>query len=365
MIAISRIIISKEEENAVLEVLRSGNLVQGKKVEEFEKNFAKYIGTKYAIAVANGSIALHLAMLALNLKEGDTVITTPFSFIASTNAIFYVKAKPVFVDITNDYNIDASKIEEKITPKTRAILLVHLFGNPCDMDTIFKIARKYKLVVIEDAAQANGAEYKGKRIGSFGMVGCFSFYATKNMTTGGEGGMLTTNDDTMYKYLKMVRSHGSTIKYYHEFLGYNFRMTEMQAALGRLQLKKLDAMNRKRIANAVFYNKKLQNIPGIVIPRMSTSKKHVFHHYTLRITKEVPLTRDTFLKFLEKKGVGCSVHYPLPIHKQEEIIKMGYKHRLPVAEQISHEVISIPVHPYLTVRELTYITSTILRAAKQ
>ena len=219
MISISKVSFSKKEVHAALMVLRSGHVTQGKEVGEFEREFAKYIGSKYAVAVFNGTAALHLALLALKIGPGDEVITTPYSFIASTNAILYVGATPVFVDIIDDYNIDADKIEGKITPRTKAILPVHLFGNPCEMDKILAIAEKYDLKVVEDACQAHGAEFKGKKVGTFGNIACFSLYATKNMITI-EGGMITTNDRGLYEYLIMARSHGARKKYHHEFLGY-------------------------------------------------------------------------------------------------------------------------------------------------
>lgn len=357
MIPISKIIISQDEERAVLEVLRSGNLVQGEKVLEFEKEFAEYIGAKFPVAVSNGTTALHLALLSLGLGTGDEVITTPFSFIASTNAILYVGAKPVFVDIKEDFNIDASKIEEKITKNTKAILPVHLFGNPCDMDIIMDTARKFSLKVIEDAAQAHGAEFNGKKVGSFGDYGCFSFYATKNMTTG-EGGMIVTEDKDLYEKLKMLRSHGSSKRYYHDFLGFNFRMTDIQAAIGIEQLKKLDEFNSKRIENALYLNGKLKNIKGIVFPKIDKNKKHVFHQYTIIVTSDFPLNREDLRTSLKERGIECAVYYPLPIHKQESMNALGDLN-LPVCEKLSQQVISLPIGPSLKAEDLDYIVEVL------
>lgn len=358
MIPISKIIFSKEEEKAVLKVLRSGQWAQGIEVERFEQEFAKYLNVKYAIAVSNGTVALYLALISLGLKRGLEVITTPFSFMASTSAILHAGLKPVFIDIGHDFNVDVEKIEEKITPKTRAILPVHLFGNPCEMDAILSLAGKYKLSVIEDACQAHGAECHGKKAGTFGRLGCFSFYATKNITTG-EGGMIVTNDKNLYEFLKKARNHGSKKRYFHDFLGFNFRMTEMQAALGRIKLKKLDNLNKKRLKNALFLNSLLKDIPGLTLPEIPTDKKHVFHQYTVVINKEFPLTREELVTILEKKGIGYGIFYPLPIHKQVAIKKMIKNVKLPVSEDLSKRVVSLPIHPYLNKKELNYIAYVI------
>src|SRR3990167_7979757 len=241
-IQISEPNIGNQELKAAAKVLKSGNLAQGKLVEKFEKAFAAFIGTKYAIATSNGTTALHLALLALGIKKRDEVITTSFSFVASTNAILFAGAKPIFVDIKDDFNLDPKLIEEKINKKTKAILPVHLYGYPAEMRMVMEIARKHKLLVIEDAAQAHGAMIGSKMVGSFGHCNCFSFYPTKNMTTL-EGGMVTTNDEILAKKIKLLRNHGSEVRYHHQLLGYNFRLTELQAALGIAQLKRLPRFN--------------------------------------------------------------------------------------------------------------------------
>lgn len=361
-IPISKVSFSRKEEDAVLMALRSGNLAQGKKVEEFEFLFAEYIGTKYAVATSSGTVALHLALLSLGIGKNDEVITTPFSFIASTNAILYVGAKPVFVDIKDDFNIDVSKIEEQITSKTKAILPVHLFGNPCDMDKIMELARNYNLKIIEDACQAHGAEDRNRKVGSFGNMGCFSFYATKNMTTG-EGGMITTNNEKLYEKLRMLRSHGSKIRYYHDFLGYNFRMTEIQAAIGCEQLKKLENFNNKRVDNAAYLTSLLKNIEGIVLPAINKDKRHVFHQYTIVLTGSLPVGRDKLAKLLEEGGIGYGIFYPIPIHKQKEILDMGMCYNLPKAESLSRSVLSLPIHPSVTRNNLEYIAKTLIKIA--
>lgn len=356
MIPISKPILGKEEEKAVLEVLRSGSLAQGVQVEEFEKKFAKYIGVKYAVATSSGTTALHLALLANEIKKGDEVITSPFTFIASSNAILYCGAKPVFVDIGEDFNINPDLIENKINKKTKAILVVHLYGYPAQMDKIMKIAEKYNLAVIEDACQAHGASIRGKKVGSFG-TGCFSFYPTKNMTCG-EGGMITTNNYKIAEKAKLLRNQGMRIRYYSDILGYNFRMTEIAAAIGIEQLKKLEVFNKQRIANARYLNKNIKT-KGIILPRAKRGFRHVYHQYTIRITAECPKSRQEVIKILEKNGISSAIYYPLPIYKQKPYFNLGYKEHLPVTEKCSKEVLSLPIHPSLTQKDLQKIIFTL------
>ena len=259
MIPIAQPLMGEEEKRAVIAVLESGMLAQGPKVEEFEKAFAALWGVRHAVATSSGTTALHVALLAHGVGPGDEVITSPFTFISSANSILFVGARPVFVDIDeSSFNIDPSLIEARITPRTRALLPVHLFGNPCDMEAIMAIAARHGLIVIEDAAQAHGASIQGRKVGSFG-TGCFSFYPTKNMTTA-EGGMVTTDDDQVAEKARLLRSHGMRKRYYHDFLGYNFRMTDLQAALGLAQLAKLEVFNEKRIANARYLTEHLRDV---------------------------------------------------------------------------------------------------------
>lgn len=359
-IPIAKPIIGREEEKAVLEVLRSGMLAQGAWVEEFEKEFAKYIGVKYAVQSTSGTTALHLALLSLGIEKGDEVITTPFTFVATSNAILYTGAKPVFVDIDEDtFNLNPDLIEKKITKKTKAILVVHLYGLPADMIKIEKIARKYKIPVIEDAAQAHGAKLNGKKVGSIGTLGCFSFYATKNMTTG-EGGMVTTNNFQLAQKTKALRNHGMMqLNYKYDFLGYNYCPTNIAAAIGLCQLEKLDKFNSKRIRNATCFNKNLTAVKGIKTPITPKGYTHVFHQYTLRVTKEYKMSRDSLLKFLWDKGIDARVYYPIPLHKQKLYKDMGYSDFLPVAEKVASQVISIPVHPGVTQEDIKRITKLI------
>lgn len=342
MIPIALPLIGKEEKAAVLQVLDSGMLAQGKKVQEFEQAFAAFIGVKHAIATSNGTMALHAALLAHNIGTGDEVITTPFSFIATANVICMAGATPVFVDIEEQsFNINPDLIEKAITSRTKAILPVHLYGRPAAMDKIQQISQKYHLVIIEDACQAHGAMFQGKKVGSFG-TGCFSFYPTKNMTTG-EGGMITTNDDNVAAKARRLITHGSEKKYYHDYLGYNYRLTDIAAAIGLEQLKKLSQFNTKRKTNALFFQEKLQTM-SIILPQIVEG--HVFHQYTIRVKN-----REKISAWLAEKGIGSSIFYPLPIHKQKAYAAYNQK-SFPVSETMAQEVLSLPVHPGLSPQDL-------------
>lgn len=348
MIPIAKPQLGLEEKKAVLNVLDSGMLAQGKKVAEFERSFAEFVGVKHAVATSNGTTALHIALLANGISAGDEVITTPFTFIASANCVRYVGAKPVFVDIGKDFNIDVNKIEEKISDKTKAILPIHLYGNPCNMKRIMEIADKYNLIVIEDACQAHGACFDGKRVGSFG-TGCFSFYPTKNMTTA-EGGMVTTDDDLVAERLRLLRAHGMKVRYYHDVLGYNFRMTDVHAAIGVEQLKKLEGFNSKRREHAQYLNNGLKDVEGLVLP--SITDNHVFHQYTIRVLND----REKLVRHLDSKGVGSMIYYPVPVHKQKVY---ALSESFPVTEKFCEQVLSLPVHPGLLNEELDSIIKSV------
>lgn len=353
MIPIAKPIIGKEEQDAILEVINSGQLVQGARVQEFEKRFARLCGAEHAIATSSGTTALHIALLAHQIGAEDEVITSPFSFIASANCALYVGARPVFADIEPDYfTIDPSRIEERITSRTKAILPVHLYGQACDMDPILEIARKHNLVIIEDACQAHGALYKGRPVGSFGTA-CYSLYATKNITTI-EGGMIVTNDAQVAERARLLRSHGSSRTYEHVALGYNMRTTDLNAAIGLVQLNKLQEWNSTRRENAAYLSANLDRIPGVVTPKTREGCEHIFHQYTIRIPN-----RDAAAQKLREKGVGVGIHYPTPIHLQPFYKQLGYTDSLPVAESASREVLSLPVHPSLTKGDLDYIINTI------
>lgn len=358
-IPIARPLIGHEEKERVLAVMDSGQLAQGKEVAGFEEEFALACGVKYAVAVTSGTTALHLALLAHGIGEGDDVITTSFSFIATANSILYTGARPVFVDIEPDtFNLDPALVEAAITPRTRAIMPVHLFGHPAEMERLTDLARRYNLALIEDACQAHLAEWNGQKVGSFG-TGCFSFYPTKNMTCG-EGGMITTNDPAIADKARMLRAHGMRKRYYHEILGYNFRMTDLHAAIGRVQLRRLAGWNALRQDNAAYLTRRLLELGAAVgLPVVRENCSHVFHQYTIRIPADSPGKRDRVSALLSEKGVGNGIYYPVPIHQQQVYLDRGYRVSLPVTEQAAREVISLPVYPGLVESELNYVASTV------
>lgn len=352
-IPISKPFIGDEEKKAVMGVLDSGMLAMGPKTAQFETEFAKMCAVKHAIAVSSGTTALHIALLANGIGPGDEVITTPFTFIASVNAILYVGAKPVFVDIEEDtFNIDLSQVEKAITPRTKAILPVHLYGHLCDIEQLNTIAEKHHLKIIEDACQAVMASYKGKIAGSFG-TGTFSFYATKNMMSG-EGGMITTNDDEVAEASRLIRNHGMKVRYYHDMLGFNFRMMDIQAAIGLEQLKRLPAFNEKRRQHAAYFNAKIESVKT---PQEKQDYHHIWHQYTIRVNHG--RDRDSAVQQLNEAGIGTGIYYPVPIHQQEYIRKMLGEVSMPVTEKMSREVISLPVHPMLSMEDLETIVTEV------
>jgi dTDP-4-amino-4,6-dideoxygalactose transaminase len=353
MISMAKPQIGAEEKAAVLEVLDSGILAQGPRVKAFEEGFAQMCGVRHAVATASGTTALHVALLAHGIGSGDEVITASFTFIASANSILYVGGRPVFVDIDpRTFNLDASAIERAITPKTKAILPVHLYGLCCDMLPIMEIAAKHGLVVVEDACQSHGAEARGRKAGSFG-TGAFSLYPTKNITSG-EGGMITTNDPALADQCRVIRQHGMRKRYYHDELGYNFRMTDIHAAIGLAQLRKLDRFNAQRQENARYLS---HNLKGVTVPFIPDGQTHVFHQYTIRIPGG---RRDVLRTYLQEQGVGSEVYYPVPIHQQSFYVKEhGYKDRLPETEKAALEVLSLPVHPALSQADLQAIVSAV------
>lgn len=362
MIQISKPYITEDEIKAVSQVLRSGQLSQGPKVKEFEEAFSRYCGTKYAVATSNGTTALHCALFALDIQPGDEVITTPFTFVATANSIIMQRGRVIFADISaDDFNIDSKDVERKITRKTKAIIPVDLYGQIYDVRAIKSLAKKYKLKIIEDACQAVGAEYKGKKAGNFGDAAAFSLYATKNITTG-LGGVITTNNAKVAKRCKLFRHHGQDEKTQYEYLifGYNYRMNDMLAAIGLEQLKKIDRLTNIRIKNANKLSKALKGIKGIILPKVKNGCRHVWHQYTIRITSGYKMSRDEFIERLTKKGVQCKIYYPKPLHLFPQFNKWGFKEGdYPVAEKVSKEVVSLPVHPLVSDNELNYIIKTI------
>lgn len=354
MIPISYPLIEEEEKTAALQVLSSGQLAQGPKVREFEERFAEFCGTKYAVATSSGTSALHVALCAHGIGPGDEVVTTSFSFIASANCALFVGARPVFADIEPDFfTIDPDQIKKRITSKTRAIIPVHLFGQACNMDAIAELAEANGLAIIEDACQAHGARYRGRSLGSWGTA-CYSFYPTKNMTTI-EGGMITTNDPEIANRSRLIREHGSPKRYQHDVLGYNLRLTDLQAAIGLAQLPKLLDWNRRRADNAGYLSERLSGVDGITVPAIREGADHVFHQYTIRVRD-----RDTMQAKLTRKGIGTGVYYPLPIHMQPLYRQLGYRQTLEVTEAASQKVLSLPVRPGLTQAELDSVIEAIV-----
>ena len=320
-VPIAKPIIGEEEIKNVVEVLKSGMIAQGPKVAEFEEKFAAWIGTKYAIATNSGTSALHVALLAAGIGKGDEVITTPFTFIATGNSIIYTGATPVFADIDlKTYTIDPDSIEALITDKTKAILPVQLYGQ---------------------------------------YAGCFSFYPTKNMTTS-EGGIITTDDEELAKRARIFRAHGSSIKYTHDEIGYNFRMTDISAAIGLAQLNVIDGFNDKRISNAEYLNEGLKDVDGVVTPYSADDFKHVYHQYTILVEKG---KRDDWVDFLTQKGIGTGVHYPIPLYNQPIYKKLGIEGSAPDAELAANHVISLPVHPSLTQEDLDLVIDAVKQAS--
>lgn len=361
MISISNPIIGKDEIKAASSVFESHNLSQGKKVISLKNTFAKLCGTKYAVSTNSGTAALHTALYAIGIHPGDEVITTPFTFVATANSILMVNATPVFADIDEKtFNINPENIGKLITKKTKAIIVVNLYGQPADFNEINKIAKKHKLIVVEDAAQSINAIYKGQRSGSLADISCFSFYATKNITCG-EGGMITTNNKGFYQKAKQFINQGQKIgsSYNYVDIGYNYRMTDIAAAILLRQLKKLYWITKKRQNNAERYNEAFKNLKGIEIPVVAPDREHVFHQYTIRITKNFPLNRDQFITYLEKKDIQARIYYPKPLYYYPHIKKMSIWQNCRNAESAAKDVLSIPVHPSLTARNIRYIIKII------
>lgn len=336
--------IKDEVNNAIQGVLESCQFTLGSEVAAFEKEFAAYCQAEQGIAVNTGTSALHLALLAAGVGPGDEVITVPFTFVATVAAVHYCGAKPVFVDIDpRSFTIDVNAIAQAITPKTKAILPVHLYGQPADMDPLLEIARKHKLVVIEDAAQAHGAEYKGRRAGSLGDMGCFSFYPGKNLGAYGEGGMVVTNSPEYTRTIRMLRDWGAERKYEHVLKGYNFRMEGIQGAVLRVKLRRLEAWTEARRAAAARYDQLLSG-SGVRTPVAMPYARHVYHIYAIR-TRD----RQTWQQSLQEQGIQTGIHYPIPVHLLPAYADLGYvRGQFPHTEQAAAEVLSLPMFPELT-----------------
>ena len=346
----------------VAQVLASGQYILSKYTEIFEQKFADYCNVEYCVGVNSGTSALHLALIAAGVKTGDEVITTPFTFLATSGAIGYVGAKPVFVDIDPDsYNIDPNLIKQAITAKTKAIIPVHLFGQMADMDPIMAIAREYNLIVIEDAAQANGAMYKGKRAGSIGHLGCFSCYPTKNLPAAGDAGMITTRNAEYVEKLRLLRNWGKNPSGEYFTEAFNYRISEIQAAILVCKLKYLEQWNQQRAVYAELYQEALHNTALKLPGKMSYSDKHTYSLFTVAADK-----RDLIMDFLAKKGIQTAVYYPKPLHLQPVYAELGYRaDDFPQAEQAARTVFSIPVYPELSMSEHALVKESLLEAYRE
>ena len=356
MIPIARPSLSPDERLETLELigasLEAGQLAEGARVAAFEERFAEFIGVPHAVATSSGTNAIQLALLGLGIGAGDEVITVPFTFFASASAVLHAGARPVFVDIhERDFTIDPDEVEARITPRTRAILPVSLYGHPANLPALQEIAERHDIHLIEDACQAHGATIAGRPSGGWGSAGCFSLYATKNLTTA-EGGVVTTSDVRLADRIRRLRSHGARVRYHHEEVGYNARMTDIHAAIGLVQLARLAERNRRRRDIAARYDRELR---GVRTPRVASGVTHAYHLYTLRVQR-----RDRFMELLGSRGIGSGVYYPLPLHRQPalaELVDAGRSY--PVTDQLTEEVLSIPVHPSLTDEEVTSVIEAV------
>lgn len=338
------------------EIIESASFVGGEHIQKFEEEFAEFCRRKYCAAVNSGTDALRFALIAGGIKQGDEIITVPNTFIATTEAITQSGARPIFVDINpGTYNIDVSRIEQAITPKTKAIIPVHLYGQCADMDAILDIAQRYNLLVIEDACQAHGAEYKGKRAGSMGLVGCFSFYPGKNLGAFGEGGAVVSDDEIVIQKIKRLRDHGQVKKYEHEMEGYNGRLDTLQAAVLRTKLRYLEEWNSLRRQNAALYEELLKAVKEIVLPYEPEWSKAVYHLYVIRVKE-----RDRLQKELSELSIHTGLHYPTPLHLQRVYTHLGYKNgSFPIAEKYAKEILSLPMFPELKREQIEYTAESI------
>lgn len=346
-------------DRAIHEVIESSAFAGGPFVERFEEEFAAFCDSSCAIGVGNGTDALWLTLLALGIGEGDEVITVPNTFIATAEAITYCKARPVFVDVDEEtFTMNPAELEGSITERTKAIIPVHLFGQPADMDPILQFARKYGLFVIEDAAQAHGAEYKGRKAGTMGDAGCFSFYPGKNLGAFGEAGAVVTNDPELRKQIQMLRDHGQLRKYHHTMMGWNCRMDGIQATVLSIKLRHLYEGNSLRRKHALEYNQAFSEIDGVITPSEAKYARHVYHVYAIRVQE-----RDEIRRHLQEKGVGTAVHYPVPIHLQEACLNLGYNEgAFPIAESLAEQFLSLPMFPELTEEQIEYVASCVSEA---
>jgi dTDP-4-amino-4,6-dideoxygalactose transaminase len=353
--------IQKEIEEAVKSVLESGYFVLGEEVAAFEQSFAAYCQTRFAVAVNTGTSALHLALLAAGVGPGDEVITTSLTFVATAAAVAYTGAKPVFVEIDPDtLNLDARKAAQAVTPRTKALLPVHLHGKPVDMALLLEISKKNNIALIEDAAQAHGAEFQGRRAGSMGLAGCFSFYPGKNLGAYGEGGAVTTNDEGIAKKIRLLRDWGAEKRYHHDVKGFNFRMESLQGAILRVKLKHLEKWTQARQALAKRYDEKLKGLP-LEVPQTPPGVRHVYHVYAILAEK-----RDQLQQYLEGRGVQTNIHYPIPVHLQKAYADLGYKAGdFPATEKACDRLLSLPLYPEMTEAQVDEVVQAVRDGLKK
>ncbi len=350
--------IKNQIDEAIKEVLDSSQFILGKVVSEFEVQTAEYLGCKYTVGCASGTDALQIALMAIGIEPGDEIITTPFTFVATTETIALLGAVPVYADIDEKtYNIDPSKIESKVTPKTKAIIPVHLYGQPAEMDEIMAVAKKHNIKVIEDAAQAFGAVYKGKKVSGIGDIGTISFFPSKNLGAFGDAGMVTTNNEELARKMKMISVHGSEKRYYHEVLGINSRLDSIQAAVLKVKLKYVEEYHEARIKAAGKYNERFRGVlePPYVMPDV----KHIYHQYSIRVPD-----RNKLNEYLREKGIPSMIYYPVPLHLQKAYTYNYKQGDFPITEKVSEDIISLPMHTELTDDQIDYITSKVIEFVK-
>ena len=335
-------------------IMDGNSFILGAEVKEFEERFAKYCGARYALGVANGTDALILALRSLNVGPGDEVIAPTNTFVATVEAIAHVGATPVLVDISpGTHNIDVNQLEKFVTPRTKAIIPVHLYGCPADMAPILEVAEGHGIAVIEDAAQAHGATYQGRKAGSMGSIGCFSFYPAKNLGAFGDGGAIVTDREDVVSQVRMLRDHGSPSKYEHDVVGYNSRLDTIQAAVLNAKLGRLDEWNKMRQRNAQIYDDMLAEVPGVVTPKVPQGTSHVFHLYVIRLLSE---DRERVRQRLQERGVQTGIHYPMPVHLTKAFRHLGYREgSFPVAEEVSQQILSLPMYPELQPDQIYYV----------
>ncbi len=360
--------IKNDIDQAIQEVIENTAFIKGPQVAAFEKDLSEYLQVKHVVACANGTDALQIALMALNLKPGDEVITSSFTFIATAEVIALLGLKPVFAEVDKDtFNLDPASVKKMITPKTKAIMPVHLFGQAAPMEELMSLAQEHNLYVIEDACQATGADYIYKdghtqKAGTIGHIGCTSFFPSKNLGCFGDGGAMFTNDDQLHERLSMISNHGMKVRYYHDEIGVNSRLDTIQAAILKVKLKHLTSYNEARQKAAAFYDKELSQIKGIQIPQRASCSKHIFHQYTLQLHG---IDREGLRKFLDSKGIPAMIYYPVPIHLQKAYSKYGYKKGdLPVSESLSEVVVSLPMHTELEEDQLQFICNQIKEFCK-